>query len=177
MTKVPDSHVFVIPHSQSRAAEGHVPTLQELELIARWMDSVFQVPGTNVRFGLDALLGLIPGLGDTLTSLVSLYILQAARRHGVSRVTMARMGANIAVDYIVGIVPVAGDLFDVSWKANQKNVELLRTHLLANPVEQGRARKADWLFFAGLVALLMVLLVGSLAIAWFFVSAVMSLLK
>lgn len=128
-----------------------------------------------MRFGLDALLGLVPGLGDTLTSLASLYILQAAQRHGVSRVTLARMGANIAVDYVVGIVPVLGDMFDVSWKANQRNVELLRGHLAANPAEQGRARKQDWWFFAGLVLILLTLLVGSITIAWFVISGIVSL--
>src|SRR6185369_7524402 len=86
-----------------------------LELLARLMDNAFEIPGTNVRFGLDAIIGLIPGLGDTLTSFVSLYILKAASRAGVPRVTLLRMATNLGIDYIVGIVPVAGDLFDVYW--------------------------------------------------------------
>ncbi len=111
----------------------------ELELLAHWMDSAFHIPGIGLRFGLDAIIGLIPGLGDTLTSLASLYILNAGRRYGVPRVTMLRMAANIAVDYLVGMIPLAGDAFDVVWKANQKNVALLRRHVLATPAEERRA--------------------------------------
>src|SRR5438477_12262867 len=85
----------------------------DLELLARVMDSLFEIPGTRVRFGFDAIIGLIPGLGDTITSFVSLYILKAASRAGVPRVTLVRMALNIAIDYIVGCVPVAGDVFDV----------------------------------------------------------------
>lgn len=140
--------------------------LPELQRLADWMDSVFQIPGTNVKFGLDAILGLFPGIGDTLTSMVSLYILHAAHRRGVSRLAMTRMAANLAVDYCVGAVPFVGDAFDVYWKANQKNVELLRRHTLANPVSERRRRVGDWLFFAGLAAMVIVFLVGSITIAW-----------
>ena len=98
----------------------------ELEMLAHWMDSAFHIPGIGLRFGLDAIIGLIPGLGDTLTSLASLYILNAGRRYGVPRVTMLRMAANIALDYLVGMIPLFGDAFDVVWKANQKNVALLQ---------------------------------------------------
>lgn len=177
MKKVSDSQVFVIPQSQGSTAGERLPTVEELEFIARWMDSAFQVPGTNIRFGLDVLLGLIPGLGDTLTSFVSLYILQVARRHGVSRLTMARMGANIALDYVVGIVPVVGDAFDVSWKANLKNVELLRRHIGSNPVERRGTQQGDWWFFAALVSILILLLIGSMTLAYLIVSGILSFLK
>src|SRR5436190_4615248 len=112
----------------------------EVELLARLMDSLFVIPGTQIRFGLDAIIGLIPGLGDTLTSFVSIYILKVASRCGVPRVTLVRMALNIAVDYVGGIVPLAGDAFDVYWKANLKNVELLKRHLLATPSAERRAR-------------------------------------
>lgn len=138
----------------------------ELDLLARWMDSVFEMPGVRFRFGWDALLGLIPGLGDTLTTLVSLYILGAARRYGVPRATMVRMAANIALDYLFGAVPLVGDAFDVYWKANQRNVALLRRHVEATPAERRRAQSGDWLFVAGLVTLLVALLIGSVVIAW-----------
>ncbi|HJT31461.1 MAG TPA: DUF4112 domain-containing protein [Pirellulales bacterium] len=143
----------------------------ELELLAQWMDSVFEIPGLGIRFGLDALIGLIPGLGDTLTTLASLYILGAARRYGVPRITMVRMAANIALDYVLGAVPLLGDLFDVYWKANLRNVALLRRHLLATPAEERRARSGDWLFVAGLMVLLIMLLVGEVTIAWLIVAA------
>lgn len=139
----------------------------ELELLARWMDSVFEIPGLGIRFGLDAIIGLIPGLGDTLTSLISLYILGAARRYGVPRVTMMRMAANVAVDYVLGSVPLIGDVFDVYWKANLKNVALLRRHVLAAPHEARRARRGDWLFVAALIVALILLLIGSVTVAYF----------
>lgn len=138
----------------------------ELELLARWMDSVFEIPGTRIRLGLDPILGLLPGLGDLLTTLVSLYILGAARRYGVPRVTLVRMAANIAIDLAVGSLPLLGDVFDVFWKSNVKNVALLRRHVLATPAEQRRARSGDWLFLAGLMLLLAALLVAALAAAY-----------
>jgi hypothetical protein len=138
----------------------------KLELLAALMDSAFEIPGTNIRFGLDAIIGLIPGLGDTLTSFVSLYILKAASQAGVPRITLLRMATNIGIDYIVGIVPVAGDLFDVYWKANLRNVELLRRHILVTPAEKRRARSGDWLFVTGLSVALIALLVGCGTIAY-----------
>lgn len=143
----------------------------ELDLLAQWMDSVFEIPGLGIRFGLDALIGLIPGLGDTLTTLASLYILGAARRYGVPRITLVRMAANIAVDYLLGAVPLVGDVFDVYWKANLRNVALLRRHLLATPSEERRARSGDWLFVAGLMALLVTLAVGAVTLGWLMVAA------
>jgi hypothetical protein len=138
----------------------------DLEMLAHWLDSVFQIPGLNIRFGLDVLLGLIPGLGDTATSFVSLYILQAATKAGVPRVTVARMALNIALDYIVGIVPVIGDLFDVYWKANNRNVALLRRHAQATPAQERRLEWGDRLFVYGLMALLLVLLAGCIVAAY-----------
>lgn len=138
----------------------------DLEFLARCMDSLFEIPGTRIRFGLDAIIGLIPGLGDTLSSFVSLYILKAASRAGVPRVTLIRMAGNIGIDYVVGMFPVAGDLFDVYWKANLKNVELLRRHIVVTPAEQRRARSGDWLFVAVLIVGLIALLVGCVTIAW-----------
>ncbi len=149
-------------HFQS---EGEGPSIPDLERLARWMDSLFSIPSIGLRFGLDSILGLIPGVGDTAASAVSLYILHAASRRGVSRLTMTRMALNIALDTIAGSIPVIGDVFDVYWKANQKNVELLKRHALASPSEEKRLRWADWLFLGALVAVLITLLVGSVTIA------------
>lgn len=166
MKNVPDSAVYVIPNPQGPSPDHQGPGVPELELIARWMDSVFQIPGVGVRFGLDSLLGLIPGLGDAATSLVSLYILQAAQRRGVSRLTMTRMAFNIIADFAVGSIPLVGDVFDVYWKANQWNVELLRQHVADNPTEKRHLRRSDWLFFAGMIVLVILSLVGSMTIAY-----------
>ncbi len=126
----------------------------ELELLAFWMDTAFVIPGLGIRFGFDAIIGLIPGLGDVVTSLISLYILAAARRYGVPRVTMMRMAFNIAVDTIVGAIPLLGDAFDVYWKANVMNVALLRRHVLATSDEQRTARRQDTLLVIGLLVAL-----------------------
>jgi len=144
----------------------------DVDLLARLMDNMFEIPGTGIRFGLDALIGLIPGLGDTLTSLVSLYILKVASSRGVPRVVLARMSFNIGIDYLLGSLPVVGDIFDVYWKANIKNVELLQRHALASPSQARRGRAGYWLFVAGLMAALIALLVGSITIAYWITTAV-----
>ena len=147
---------------------------REVEQLAHWLDEAFELPGLRWRFGLDAIFGLIPGLGDTLTSLVSLYILMAANRLGVPRITLARMALNVGIDYVVGSLPILGDAFDFFWKSNKKNVALLRRHLAATPESQRTSRRGDWLFVGGLIAVLLMLLVGSVVAAWYLVSFLLS---
>ncbi len=157
---------------EKRPKEQNPPRVidPKLETLALWMDSAFHIPILGTRFGLDALIGLVPGVGDTVSSLVSLYILNSARQHGIPRVTLMRMAANVAVDYLVGAVPILGDFFDVYWKANLKNVALLRQHIDANPILERRSRIGDWLFMGLLMFGLIVLLIGSLTVAYFIVS-------
>ena len=95
-------------------------TTPDLDALARLMDGEFRIPGLNIRFGLDAIIGLIPGFGDIVATLVSLYVLAAAQRHGVPRITTLRMGLNIGIDAIIGAIPIVGDLFDLAWKANER---------------------------------------------------------
>lgn len=147
------------------AARGTVD-LEHLKMLARLMDSAFEVPGLKMRFGLDAILGLLPGVGDLVASLVSLYILQEAQRRGVSRVTLTRMSANILIDWLVGSIPLAGDAFDVVWKSNQKNVALLIQHE-STPTDRRRRKIGDWFFLAFLTAMLMTVLAGSLTLSYF----------
>ena len=97
--------------------------------IARWMDSAYRIPGTNFRFGLDGILGLIPGVGDVSTSLVSLYAIWSAQQLGASRWTLTRMAGNLAVDLALGTIPFAGDVFDFFFKSNRRNVRILEKHL------------------------------------------------
>ncbi len=92
---------------------------------------------------------------------------QAATTHGVSRVTLARMTLNIVIDLVVGALPIVGDLFDVYWKANKKNVELLRRHVQANRTTERTLRRSDGLFVAGMIALILTILVASIAGAYF----------
>ena len=143
------------------------PIARDLERLARWMDSVFRIPGLGLRFGLDAILGLIPGAGDFATSLVSIYIFTAANRYGVPRITVLRMALNIVIDLIVGAIPFVGDAFDLYWKSNQRNVELLRRHVDANPTAARKLQTADRLFVAALAVVVLAIVVASTVLAFF----------
>jgi len=150
--------------------------LAAVEHLATWLDSKFEIPRLGIRFGLDAILGLIPGFGDALTSLASLYILMLASRHNLPRITQARMAANIAVDWLVGSIPLMGDVFDVAWKAYQMNAALFKRHLLATNEEQRRNRRHDWLFLALLVVGLLIALAVAMSITYFLIRAIANLL-
>ena len=100
-----------------------------IDALAQLLDSAFVLPGTNIRFGIDALIGLVPGIGDAITTFMSLYIVNEARALGAPRRLIARMLANVALDSVVGAVPFLGDAFDVMWRANRRNLTLLRNHL------------------------------------------------
>jgi hypothetical protein len=164
--EVPRSKIELLPPER----ESLEPFLEQL---SEWMDSKFEIPGLNVRFGLDALLGLVPGLGDGLAFLISCYIIAAANHLGVPRITIARMGLNVAIDLVVGAVPLIGDLFDVAWKANTRNVELLRRTLEMSPGQRRRATLMDWLFVGGgmvglFIALVTIAYVTWSALSWLF---------
>ena len=146
-----------------------------LEHLARLMDGIFQIPGTNIRVGLDALIGLIPGLGDAITTFVSLYIVAAASKLGVPRITLARMGLNIAIDSLCGAIPFLGDVFDIFWKANFKNVELIRRNRTAAPQEVRRGRIGDWLFLMTVMAIVIGVLGGAIAVAYLLVKSIAGL--
>jgi hypothetical protein len=103
--------------------------LQQVQSMARAMDDQFTVPGTNIRFGWDSILGVVPGLGDALTSAISLLIVRHAWQTGASPLLLARMLANIGVDFLLGSIPLVGDVADMAWKANRKNARLLERHL------------------------------------------------
>jgi hypothetical protein len=105
--------------------------IERLDRLARLLDTAIVVPGTNIRFGADAIIGLMPGIGDTITTALSAWIVYEAHKLGVPRRLLARMIANVALDGVVGAVPLAGDVFDVMWRANQRNIRLLRRHLEA----------------------------------------------
>lgn len=129
------------------------------------MDDMFRVPVLGWRFGLDAVLGLIPGFGDTSTSLVSFYILAAAVRYRVPKITLLRMGVNIGIDYLVGSLPVVGDLADAWWKSNRMNLDLLRKRATVTAAEARAGRASDWLFVGGLILGLTALALGSAVIS------------
>src|ERR1044071_4413163 len=144
---------------------GHVD--KHLERLSWLMDDLFRVPVLGWRFGLDALIGLIPGLGDTTTSLVSFYILVSAVRYRVPKITLLRMGLNIAIDYVVGSLPVVGDLADAWWKSNHMNLELLRKRATVSAEEAREGRLSDWLFVGGIILGLVTLAIASAAISFY----------
>jgi len=100
-----------------------------IDALATLLDTAFILPGTNVRFGLDAIIGLVPGIGDAITTAMSLYIVHEARQLGAPGHVILRMLANVVLDGIVGAVPVVGDAFDVLWRANRRNMRLLQNWL------------------------------------------------
>lgn len=104
--------------------------VSRLRKLCRVMDQAFQLPGTDFRLGLDSLIGLVPGVGDATSAIVSLYVIHRARKIGIRNRTTARMLGNVLVDTVIGTVPVVGDLFDAAWKANTRNLQLLEDELL-----------------------------------------------
>ena len=150
---------------------------QSLERLSWVMDDLFRIPVLGWRIGLDAIVGLIPGLGDTATSLVSFYILAAAVRYRVPKITLLRMGLNIGIDYALGSLPVVGDIFDAWWKSNQMNVELLRRRAQVPASEAKHGRVSDWLFVGVIILLLVGLAVGAAAVSLFVIVAVLRMLS
>jgi len=118
--------------------------LERLRSLSHLLDNAIGIPGTQLRVGLDPLLGLLPFAGDYLGAIFSAYIVFEAARMGLSKASLTRMVVNLLIDTLVGTVPILGDLFDVGWKANSKNIELLESHL-SNPKT---SKKADLWFVA-----------------------------
>jgi hypothetical protein len=152
-----------------RGEPDHRPAMDHLGVLSHLLDRAFRVPGTSWRFGLDAVIGLIPGLGDVIGSLVGAYSLWIARRLGAPTSVQARMLMNLALDGVIGLVPLAGDLFDFAFKAHSRNHALL-SRWLQTPHQTARS---SWGVVA-LGALVLLALLG--AGAWLLVKTVQWLL-
>ncbi|MEO1691609.1 MAG: DUF4112 domain-containing protein [Cyanobacteria bacterium J06631_6] len=142
-----------------------IAKLSRLRRLSKLLDNAISIPGTKISFGLDPLIGLLPGGGDTLTGGIAAYIVVEAARMGIPRDILWKMVGNILIDSFAGTVPVVGDLFDLGWKANVKNIELLEKHL-----DVTISGKPNYLFMIGLVALLALIVLGFAAIAFFSVT-------
>lgn len=128
-------------------------TALRLARLRRWqrlLDEAFPIPGTRFRFGWDAIIGLVPGAGDLVSGLFGVVILYHAHRMHVPGVVQARMFINLVIDLAVGLVPVAGDVADVFWKANTRNMAMLERHA----ARELAATRSDWLFVAAVASLL-----------------------
>ena len=145
---------------------GSVQIERELEVISQLMDNQFEIPVIGWRFGLNAVIDLIPEFGDIATTIVALYILVSAVRYRVPKITLLRMGMNIAIYFIGGLVPFAGDLFGAWWKPNIRNINLLRRRATVSAEEARRGRTSDWLFVGLIVGGVLALLFGSMAITF-----------
>ena len=144
---------------------------RELEVFSQFMDNQFRIPVLGWRFGMNAIIDLIPGVGDVTTSIVALYLLVSAVRYRVPKVTLLRMALNIAIYFVGGLVPFAGDVFAIWWKPNIRNLNLLRARATVSATDLRQGRVTDWLFVGGVAAFLLTLLFGSIILAatviWF----------
>ncbi len=152
----------------------HEPAeLGRLRAITRLLDNAFTIPGTHYRFGLDAIIGLVPGFGDAVSAVFSGYLVLEASRLGAPRSVVSRMVANVAIDTIVGWIPLLGDIFDVAWKSNVRNMALLEEHVRHPAGARSGSRRA--LILLG--GLLIVLLAGAIALGILVTKLVLDLLR
>lgn len=144
------------PRQGVRSRAQDLVSNENLDLLAHLLDDWFRIPGTQIRLGLDGLIGLIPGLGDLLAGLASCLLIVAAWIRGVPYVTLVRMAVNVGLEIAVGAVPVVGDVFIIAWKANRRNYALMTRHLRQPHRHTGR----DWAFLLGLLGVVLVILLA-----------------
>ena len=151
----------ILPPRGGRA--GRALSDENLDMLSHVLDDCLRIPGTSVRFGLDAIVGLVPGIGDVIGGLASCILIGAAWFRGVPYITLTRMAVNVGIEVLVGSVPFLGDAFDVAWKANRRNYKLLTRH-----VEQPRRHTwRDWGFLLALVmGIVLVFSLPLIALAW-----------
>jgi hypothetical protein len=148
--------------SVGNSSFAHAPRLKRMRQLSRILDSAIVIPGTKQRMGLDPILGLIPGGGDTVSAALSSYIIIEAALMGLPRTTLMRMVVNIAIDAIVGSVPILGDIFDVFSKANLRNMQLVENHL-KSPKPSARVDKS-FIFLLIVGLLILILLAGGMTL-------------
>jgi hypothetical protein len=148
--------------------EKNTVQFKGLDKLAKLMDAQFTIPGTSIRFGFDALIGLIPGAGDLSTFAISGYMVLIMARNGAGGFVLARMVFNILLDAIVGAIPLLGDVFDVAFKANMRNMRLMNQYY-----KEGRHRGSAWKLIFPVLIILLALIVGIIwlvyrLLAWIF---------
>jgi len=136
---------------------------RELEVFSQIMDNQFRIPVLGWRFGMNAIIDLIPGIGDFATTIIALYVLISAVRYRVPKITLLRMALNIAIYFLGNIVPFVGDLFAIWWKPNIRNLNLLKRRATVSADEARRGRTSDWIFVGVIIGSLFALLFFSTA--------------
>src|SRR6202035_3296177 len=145
---------------------------ENLDLLSHVLDDFIKIPGTSIRFGLDGIVGFIPGIGDLIGGIASCIIIIAAWVRGVSYVTVTRMVANVAIEVIVGSIPILGDMFDIAWRANRRNYALLTGSIY----EPRKYTIQSWLFLAALcIVLIALVLLPMLFLTWIITHVMRSL--
>jgi Domain of unknown function (DUF4112) len=145
-------------------AEATVASNEDLNVIATWLDDRFVIPGTRIRFGLDAIIGWIPGIGDALAAFASIFIVFSAWKRGVARVTLMRMVLNLAIEDTLGAIPVVGDMAHIAWKANRRNYNLL----VRDQQQQRRHTWHDWVFVICVSLILVIMFLAPFALLFYF---------
>lgn len=145
--------------------------IEALRALKRFLDEAFRIPGTNIRFGWDPIVGIVPWAGDLLTALFACGIIVQAHHMRVPKVVQVRMLMNVAIDLVIGVVPVVGDVADAFWKSNTKNFALLERH--AGSRGPSRPTAGDWLFLVGVVAAVLALALVPLIVMYWAVHALM----
>ncbi|HEY9653477.1 MAG TPA: DUF4112 domain-containing protein [Coleofasciculaceae cyanobacterium] len=160
------------PQSSRQLTDPKLSALKRVRRLSYILDDAIRIPGTRYSIGLDPILGLVPGAGDFIGTLLSAYIVLEAARLGLPRGSLIQMVSNILFETVIGTVPVVGDLVDITWKANHKNIELLEQHL---GIPQPR-QKPDWLFLTvllgGLLLIVMIIAAVSVAVLRWLVTAI-----
>ena len=144
----------VTQRSQATVGTFMPRELERLRTLSRLLDNAFVIPGTTYRIGLDAIVGLVPGIGDAIGGIFSLYIVYQAARMGVPKATLARMIGNVGVDTLVGEIPLLGDLFDVGFKSNMRNLSLIEQHVQRPASARTQSRRVLIVLGVALLAML-----------------------
>jgi hypothetical protein len=160
MSKPLSIHGEILPPLSRPDQAPDATSDEQLNYIATWLDDRYEIPGTGIRFGLDALIGWIPGIGDAMAAFASMFIVFAAWKRGASRITVMRMLLNLTIESAFGAIPVVGDFAHVAWKANRRNYNLL----VRDQQSPHRHHWQDWGFVIGACLLIILLFLGPLVL-------------
>jgi hypothetical protein len=150
----------IVPENLDIFGDAVASRIKRVRVLAKLLDNSISIPGTRFKFGFDAIIGLIPGVGDVLGAILSGYIVLEAARAEVPPVTLARMLVNIGIDTLLGTIPAAGDVFDAMWKSNLMNVALLEQHLGAPGAAVRERRGSTRAIILAVIVLLLILAAG-----------------